>query len=101
MSLAAVQLTLTTTEQPALVQGASAGQFKTIGGSAADPLPVAIANLDAAIVIFVGGFGVTAATGFPIQPKTTLQLALFGSSEIPHLVAASGTPVAAVMCGRQ
>lgn len=101
MALAAVQLTLSTSEQAAIVQGAGAGQFKNVAGVVGDPLPCVISNQDAAIIIFVGGPGVTALTGLAIQPKTNLTLNLYGSSEIPHLVAASGTPIAGVLLGRQ
>lgn len=101
MALKSVQLVLSTTEQAVLVQGSGAGQFLNIAGSLADPLPVRIANTDATITMFVGGPGVTSATGTPLLAGQALSLSLYGTGEIPHIVAASGTPTAAILCGRQ
>ena len=104
MALKSVQIALSTTEQAVIVQGGGASQFANVGGTVDDPLPVIITNLDAAILIYVGGPGVTAATGTPIYPKLSLPMSLIGDptvSDIPHCVAASGTPSVAVLVGRQ
>jgi hypothetical protein len=89
------------TATPLLVQGVSTGQFKNIAGTIQDPLPVAIQNIDAAIVIYVGGPTVTAATGYPVDPGGSIPMALYGSSEIPYAISASGVPLVAVLVGRQ
>lgn len=101
MALKSIQLTLSTTEQAAIVQGSGAAQFKNAAGTLQDPLPVQITNMDAAIIIYIGGAGVLSSTGTPIPAGETWIANLYGTSEIPHLVAASGTPTAAVLLGRQ
>lgn len=101
MTLKAVQLSLSTTSQAAIVQGSGAGQFMNVAGNARDPLPVQIANIDPAITIYVGGPDVSASLGMPIAPGASWTANLYGTSEIPWLVAASGTPKAAVLLGRQ
>jgi hypothetical protein len=55
-------------------------------------------------VVYVGGTGVTAATGTPVYPKTSFPMSLIGDpsiSDIPYAIGASGAPVVAVLCGRQ
>jgi hypothetical protein len=88
------------TPVPLLVQGSSAGQFKNIQGTIQDPLPVIILNLDAAITIYIGG-STAASCLFPLAPGGSLPMALYGSSEIPYALSASGTPLVAVLVGRQ
>lgn len=101
MSLKSIQLGLTTAAQAAIVQGSGSTQFKNAAGTLQDPLPVQITNLDAAIIIYIGGPTVTSGTGTPIPAGGTWIGNLYGVSEIPYLVAASGTPTAAVLVGRQ
>ena len=103
MAFKSVQLTLSTTAQAAIVKGSSAGQF-VIGltnSGLQDPLPVSIKNEDAAIVIYWGGPGVTSTTGQSIAAGSEIIMNLYGQLEVPYLVAASGTPVASVVLGRQ
>lgn len=102
MSLASAHIaTNAATHTPLLVQGSGSGQFVNIVGSIQDPLPIIIQNLDATIVIYIGGPTVSAATGFPLAAGQSIPMSLYGSSEIPYAISASGTPSVAVLVGRQ
>lgn len=102
MALKSAQIaTNNTTPTALLVPGSGTTQFSPIQGTLQDPLPVLIQNVDAAITIYIGGSTVTAATGFPIAPGGSVPMALYGSSEIPYAIAASGTPKLALLVGRQ
>jgi hypothetical protein len=105
MAFKSAQITLGNVSATQLiVQGAGATQFANIAGTVDDPLPVIVTNTDATIVIYVGGPGVTAATGTPVYPKTSFPMSLIGDpsiSDIPFAIGASGAPVVAVLCGRQ
>ena len=90
-----------TTAAPVLVQGTTGTKFPIIVGSLQDPLPIILQNLDAAINIFIGGPDVSSSNGYALAPGASLPMQLFGESEIPYIVAASGTPTLAVLCGRQ
>ena len=102
MALKSFQIaTNSSTATPLLVAGSGASQVAALTGTLQDPLPVAIQNIDSAITIYIGGSGVTAATGYPLLAGQSFPFALYGSSEIPYAISASGTPVIAVLVGRQ
>jgi hypothetical protein len=102
MALKSFQIaTNNATATPLLVVGSGASQIAALTGTLQDPLPVAIQNIDAAITIYLGGPGVTAVNGYPLLAGVSFPLALYGSSEIPYAISASGTPVIAVLVGRQ
>lgn len=102
MALKSIQLVMSAvTAQAAIVQGSGSAQFKNAAGTLQDPLPVQITNLDPTITIWLGGSGVTAGSGTPILAGQSWVGNLYGTSEIPWLIAASGTPTAAVLLGRQ
>lgn len=85
-----------------IVQGTGAGQFRNTTGNVSDPFPTTLQNMDAAITIFLGGPGVTTGNGFPLKAGVTIPFSwlnvdatgLFG-------LAASGTPLLAILAGRQ
>lgn len=94
------------TPTPLLVQGSGAGQFQNITGNATDALPVVIKNLDAAIVIYIGGSDVSTTNGYPLAAGASfaggsIAMQLLGQAEIPYAIATSGTPNVAVLVGRQ
>lgn len=102
MAFKAARVTLNSSTATALLAlGSGAGQFPNIGGTASDPLPIQIQNIDGAITIYIGGPAVTAATGYPLAPGQVFTANLYGSSEIPYAIGASGGPIAAILAGRQ
>jgi len=92
--------TVAATATPLLVQGSGSSQVSTLTGTLQDPLPVLIQNIDAAITVYIGGPTVNAG-GYPLLAGQSLPLALYGPSEIPYVYPASGTPIVAVLVGRQ
>ena len=89
-----------------LVQGGTpqspvTGEFYNISGSAGDPLPVMIKNMDASITIYVGGANVTSSNGYPLLAGQSFPLSLVGAGDLPYAIAASATPKMAVIVGRQ
>lgn len=74
--------------------------FKNTQGNIQDPVPVLIVNTDAAITVWIGGSDVTALLGIPLLPGQSLPMSLYGESEIPYAYAV-GTPIVAVLAGRQ
>jgi hypothetical protein len=101
MALKGIQVTLvTSTPTPLLVQGTGAGQLKNVAGNIQDPLPLIIQNLDAAITVWIGGPDVSATLGIELLPGASIPMSLYGTSEIPYAFAV-GTPVIAILAGRQ
>ena len=102
MSLSARQITLSdSAATPLLVEGITGTEFRNIEGSLQDPLPLLLQNLDNTIDIWIGGEDVSTTKGWLLVPGASIPMQLFGSSEIPYAIAASGTPVIAVLVGRQ
>jgi hypothetical protein len=106
MAIRSVQIALNNATATALmVAGDGTGTtFKNLAGTATDPLPVTIGNTDAAIAIWIGGPGVTAATGTKLLPGASQSYQMVGDpaiSDIFYAIAASATPNASVMIGRQ
>ena len=52
------------------------------GGSVGDPVPVVIANNDPTVTLFIGGSTVTAATGFPVYPRSGIGFRLIAGDAI-------------------
>lgn len=67
--------------------------------TAADPVAVLITNTDTTNFLYVGGPGVTDATGTPIYPQTQLPLLIY-SNDIPFLYSPN-TLTVSIMCSRQ
>jgi hypothetical protein len=67
-------------------------------GSLQDPIP---ACLICSAAIYIGGSNVTSANGFELPANTPFPLTFFGGSEILYAVAATGTPTAQLIFGRQ
>lgn len=81
--------------------GAAAVQlFSPVGGSVGDPVPVVIANNDATTTLFIGGSNVTAATGFPIYPKSGIGFRLI-AGDIIFGISPAGNLDVRVLVGRQ
>lgn len=101
MALKARQITLvTSTATPLLVKGSGGTQFNNVTGNIQDPLPIVIQNLDAAITMWIGGPDVSATTGIELLAGQSMPMNLYGESEIPYVFAV-GTPIVAVLVGRQ
>jgi len=82
-------------------QALVAGEFYNIHGSAGDPLPIQIKNVDASITIYIGGPGVTSGNGYPLLAGQSLTMTLIGRGDLPYAISASATPNMAVLAGRQ
>lgn len=68
------------------------------GGGAADKVTVIVKNASAAI--FLGGAGLTTATGLPLATTEAVSLDL-GPGDLLYAIASSGTPTVAVLKTRQ
>lgn len=101
MALKGIQITLvTSTATPLLVKGAGTTQVVNSIGNIGDPIPIIIQNLDAALNMWIGGPNVDATHGILLGPGQSLPMNLYGESEIPYVFAV-GTPIVAVLVGRQ
>ena len=74
-------------------------RFKNQLGTLADPIPVTLQNIDATNNVYVGGADVSATNGYLLAKGATVQITVVGSP--PYALAAAGTPIVAVLCGRQ
>jgi hypothetical protein len=102
MPFKSVQIALNaSTATPLVVQGYTGTDFPNTTGVDGDEIPFLITNCDAVIVIYIGGPGVTTATGTPLAAGAALPIGVVGGGEIPYAIAASGTPTVAVLAGRQ
>lgn len=97
MAFKATQVTVTATSTAV---SALAGYTNT-GGTVTDPIPILITNTDTTNYLYVGGVGVTDATGTPIYPQTSQALNCYGPSEIPYIYSPVGNIVVAILVGRQ
>src|SRR5271157_4579583 len=78
---------------------ATAGHFQA--HDAGDPVPMIVQNIDSTIVIYLGPASMTDTTvGFPLAAGASLPSNVVGSDSM-YAIAASGTPKAAVLSGRQ
>ncbi len=76
--------------------------FTQTTGANGDELPALVANVDPAITVYLGGLGVTSATGTPLAPGQSLSFRFMGAEATTlYAVGASGTPKVAVLLGRQ
>lgn len=106
MGVNSVQVALNaTTATPIVVQGAGNpgdGTFRNVTGAMGDELPLLITNTSATIVVYLGGYGVTSATGTPLQPNAALPMSFLGTDATDlFAIAASATPTVSVFAGRQ
>lgn len=99
MPFNSTQITLSSANPKPLVL---ASTFTNVTGANGDELPLVIGNTDAAITMYLGGPTVSAATGYPLVAGASLALTCMGTDATGlYAIAASGTPVIAVLVGRQ
>jgi hypothetical protein len=105
MGVNSVQITTGATAKPLFVQGAGVagdGTFFNVQGAIGDLLPSIIRNLDATNTVFLGDDGVTSSNGFPIKPGESFPITWLGTDAADlFAVAGAGTPVVAILAGRQ
>lgn len=58
---------------------------------------IAFRNMDATATVFIGGPGVTAAAGYPLEAGEELSLDLENTKDLPYAITASGSVVVAVL----
>lgn len=87
----------TATTDYASAQIALSTSAQVLIASGAMPNRRTVKNTDASVTVFVGGPGVTASTGFPINPGESLVFDARGTANALYGVAASGAPVVATL----
>jgi len=98
MAVISNQLTTSTTVAP-VISGAG---LDNLSGAVSDPLPLQIKNIDASITIYIGGPNVTSSNGYPLLAGQSISSSWL-QNEVTTLycVAASGTPILAILTARQ
>ena len=98
MAALSLQITTSTSIQPVFT-GTGIHNFS---GAIGDPLPLQIKNIDSTITIYIGGPNVSSSNGYPLLAGQSISTAWL-QQEVTTLycVAASGTPVLAILTARQ
>jgi hypothetical protein len=106
MGVNSVQITTSAvTAKPLFVQGpgnAGDGTFFNVNGSVGDLLPTIIRNIDATNSVYIGDDEVSTTNGFLLKAGESFPVTWLGS-DAAYLwcIAAAGTPVVAILAGRQ
>jgi hypothetical protein len=102
MAFKSAQIALNSSTATALnPQGTGVGQFPNVIGTDGDEIPFLFKNADGSATIYVGGPGVTTANGYPIAAGASVPAGIVGDNETLYGIALTGTPVVAVLAGRQ
>ena len=98
MAFRSAQVTVSATTPTPLLP---TNRFPTLGGTLADPIPVIVQNTDAAITVFIGGPDVSLTNGFQLLKGAQITVSIEAKTAVPYAIAASGSPVVAVLATRQ